>query len=127
MLNVCKTCYDFISILCIPGGSVVKNLPAMQEMPVYTLNREDPLEKEMATHSSILAWKIPWPQEPGEIQSMGLQESDTAEHAHTYHHHYVKRYFYIRETILTKLVESTPSHKSLPPIFFSKRKNINSY
>ena len=49
----------------------VKNLPAVQETPVGSLGREDPLEKEMATHSSILAWKIPWTEEPGRFQSMG--------------------------------------------------------
>ena len=48
----------------------VKNLPAMQETGVRSLGREDPLEKEMATHSSILAWKIPWMEEPGGLQSM---------------------------------------------------------
>ena len=51
----------------------VKNLPAMQETRVRSLGREDLLEKEMATHSSILAWRIPWTEEPGELQSMGLQ------------------------------------------------------
>ena len=50
-----------------PGGSVVKNPPAMQEMWVQSLGQEDPLEKEMATHSSILAWEIPWTEEPGEL------------------------------------------------------------
>ena len=45
-------------------GSVVKNPPAMQEMQVWSLGQEDPLEKEMATHSSILAWRIPWTEEP---------------------------------------------------------------
>ena len=54
-----------------PGGSAVKNLPAMQETQVQSLGREDPLEKGMATHSSILAWKIPWMEEPGGPQSMG--------------------------------------------------------
>ena len=48
-----------------PGGSVVKNLPAMQETWVQSLGWEDPLEKEMATHSSILAWRIPWTKELG--------------------------------------------------------------
>ena len=48
----------------------------MQEMWLQSLGREDPLEKEMATHSSILAWRIPWTEEPGELQSMGLQMSD---------------------------------------------------
>ena len=51
----------------------VKHLPAMWEDRVRSLGREDPLEKEMATHSSTLAWKIPWTDEPGGPQSMGLQ------------------------------------------------------
>ena len=54
----------------------VKNVPAMQETWVRFLGREEPLEKEMATHSSILAWKIPWTEEPGGLQYMGSQESD---------------------------------------------------
>ena len=54
----------------------VKNLPAMQETWVEFLVWEDPLEKEMATHSSILAWKIPWTEEPGRLQTMGSQDSD---------------------------------------------------
>ena len=61
----------------LPGGSVVKDLPAMWEMWVQSLGREDPLEKEMATHSSILAWEIPWAEEPGRLQSVGSQESRT--------------------------------------------------
>ena len=56
-----------------PGGSMVKNLPAMQETWVSSLGREDLLEKEMATHSSILAWEMPWGGEPGWPQSMGSQ------------------------------------------------------
>ena len=52
---------------------MVKNLPAMQEIQVLSLGWEDPLEKGMATHSSILAWRIPWTEEPGELQFMGLQ------------------------------------------------------
>ena len=58
----------------LPGGSVVKNLPAnvgTQEMPVQSLGQEDPLEEEMATHSSILAWKIPWTEEPGRLEPTG--------------------------------------------------------
>ena len=51
----------------------VKNLSAVQEMGVQSLGWEDPLEKEMATHSSILAWKISWTEEPGGLQSMGSQ------------------------------------------------------
>ena len=53
---------------------MVKILPAMQEMQVQSLGQDDPLEKEMATHSSILAWKIPQTEEPGRLQSMGLQK-----------------------------------------------------
>ena len=56
-----------------PSGSVVKNLPAVQEAQVRSLGWEDLLEKERATHSSILAWKIPWTEDPGRPQSMGLQ------------------------------------------------------
>ena len=50
---------------------MIKHLPGMQEIRVQSLSREDPLEKEMATHSSILAWRIPWREEPGRLQSMG--------------------------------------------------------
>ena len=56
-----------------PGSSDVKHLPAMWETWVQSPGWEDPLEKEMATHSSTLAWKIPWMEEPGRLQSMGLQ------------------------------------------------------
>ena len=62
-----------------PGGSVVKNPSAKleaQEMRIRFLGGEDSLEVEMATHSSILAWEIPWTERPGRLQSMGLQESD---------------------------------------------------
>ena len=58
---------------------LVKNLPAMKETWVRFLDREDPLEKEMATHSSILAWRIPWTEEPCGLQFMGSQELDTTE------------------------------------------------
>ena len=56
-----------------PGGSVVKNLPAMQEMQVPSLGQEDSLGEGTATHSSILAWRFPWTEEPGWLQSIGLQ------------------------------------------------------
>ena len=58
-----------IPLMGFPGGSVVKSLPVNAE----TQAREDPPEKETATHSSILAWKMPWTEEPGGLQSMGLQ------------------------------------------------------
>ena len=52
---------------------LVKNLPVIQETQFQTLGQEDPLEEDMATHSGILAWRIPWTEEPGVLQSMGLQ------------------------------------------------------
>ena len=52
---------------------IVKSLPTMQETRVPSVGQEDPMEKGMATHFSILAWRIPWAEEPGELQSMGLQ------------------------------------------------------
>ena len=58
-------------------AQLVKNLPAMQETWVQSLGQEDPLEKEMATHSSILACEIPWTEEPDRLQSMGSQKSQT--------------------------------------------------
>ena len=64
-------------------AQLVKHLPAMQETWVRFLGRED-LEYKMATHSSILAWKIPWTQEPGRLQSTGSQELDMAERLSTY-------------------------------------------
>ena len=54
-------------------AQLVKNLPAMQETRDQSLSREDPLEKGMATHSNFLAWRIPWTEEPGGLQSMGSQ------------------------------------------------------
>ena len=55
------------------GGSDCRNLPAMQEIWVQSLGWEDPLEKGMATDSSILAWRVPWTEEPGGLQAMGSQ------------------------------------------------------
>ena len=61
----------------------VKHLPVMRETQVRSLGREDPLEKEMATHSSILAWRIPWTEEPGGLYSpQGRKESDMTERLH---------------------------------------------
>ena len=71
--------------MCIIDSLVVqrlKRLPAMWETRVRSLRREDPLEKEMATHSSILAWRIPWTEELGGLQSTGRKESDTTERLH---------------------------------------------
>ena len=54
-------------------AQIIKNLPTMQEIQVRSLGGEDPLEKGMATHSSILDWRMPWTEEPGRLQSMGSQ------------------------------------------------------
>ena len=62
-----------ISSLLIALAQMVENLPAMQEIWVSSLSQEDSLEKRMATHSSILAWKVPWTEEPGRLQSTGSQ------------------------------------------------------
>ena len=61
--------------MSIPGSLAVKNLPAIQETQVWSLSQEDALEEEMAPHSSILAWEIPWREEPGRLQSLGSKES----------------------------------------------------
>ena len=69
-------CYFLLKYRGFPGGSVVKNVPGMQERQerwVWTLGREGPLEEGMATHSSILAWRIAWTEKPGGLQSTGLQ------------------------------------------------------
>ena len=84
-------CVVIVVLGCL-GDSVVKNLPAMQETWLETwvqsLDQEDPVEKEMATHSSILAWKIPWTEEPGGLQSMRSQRvghNFAAEHTQWQH------------------------------------------
>ena len=63
----------------LPGGSLGKESTCNQEAQIQSLGQEDPLEKGMATHSSIPAWEIPWTEEPGGLQSMELQEADTTE------------------------------------------------
>ena len=79
---------NLLRIYCIAQGTIfnilqslvaqlVKNLPAMQETGVRSLGQEDLLEKKMATHFSILAWEIPWTEEPSGLQSIGSQKSDT--------------------------------------------------
>ena len=68
-----KSTYHQINLMGFPGGSVVKNPPAMQETRVQSLGWEDPLEEGRATHSSILAWGITLTEEPGGLQSIRLQ------------------------------------------------------
>ena len=73
----CYASHVFVILLVSMAASLVaqmvKNLPEMQEIQVWSLCWEDPLEKEMATHSSIFAWRIPWTEEPSRLQSMGSQ------------------------------------------------------
>ena len=71
---------------------MVKRLPTVQETRVQSLGREDLLEKEMATHSSILAWKIPWVVEPGRLQSMGQQSrTRLSDFTFTFHFHVLEK------------------------------------
>ena len=74
-------------------GSVVKNLAAMQEIQIQSLGQEDPLEENMANQCSILAWKIPWTEEPG--SPWGCKESNTSEVTEQYIHTYIYTYIYI--------------------------------
>ena len=83
----------WVMCFCLPTSfsptslvaQLVKNLPAVQETQVRFLGREDALEKEMATHTSILAWEIPWTEKPGGLQSMGSQELDLTYRLSHYH------------------------------------------
>ena len=76
-MNITHAYLSFLSVFLtlwgFPVAQMVKNLPAVWETQVQSLYQEDPLEKEMATHSSILVWKIPWTEEPSQLQSIGLQ------------------------------------------------------
>ena len=82
----------------------LKHLPAMWETWVRSLGWEDPLEKEMATHSSILAWRIPWTEEPGGLQSMGSQLSDFT---FTFHFHALEKEMATHSSILAWRIPET--------------------
>ena len=79
MFKLLYSCPHFT--LGSPGASVVKNLPAMQKTRIRSLGREDPLEKEVTTHSGILGCGIPWTEEAGRLQSVRWQKLDMTEHA----------------------------------------------
>ena len=81
--------------LGIPDSSVVKNLPAMQRMQALSLGQEDTVEEEMATQSTILVWEIPWTEEPGGLQSIGLQR---VRHDLAINHHDHVMLFYLRNS-----------------------------
>ena len=73
ILHVVLTCIPLLTNYWFPAGSAIKNPPAIQETDVWSLGQEDPLEKERATHCSILAWRILWTEEPGGLPSTGSQ------------------------------------------------------
>ena len=72
--------FSFVDAIIFPAGSAVTNLHTVQKTWVRSLGGQDPLEEEMTSHSSILACRIPWTEEPGRLQSKGHKESDTIEH-----------------------------------------------
>ena len=74
---------------------MVKDLPVIWEIQIRSLGREDPLEKGMATHSHILAWKIPWTEEPGRLQSVGLQRVGHSCVANTFTLHEMERHYMV--------------------------------
>ena len=110
---------------------MVKNLPAMWETRVWFLGWEDPPEKGMATHSSVLAWRIPWTEEPGELQSIESQRighdwvTNTHTHTHTHTHTYLQDLI-MCSIFQTHLITETLSTKHLTGLdlwlmFFGRR------
>ena len=90
----------------------VKNLPAMQKTWVWSLGREDPLEKRMETHSSSLAWRIPWAEKPGGLQSMGSQRVGHNWVTNTFTFTPLKRVMYLKK-LLRRMPRTTfPNHVS---------------
>ena len=93
-----------------PSGSVVKNPPAMQETWVQSLGQENSLEEGMATHSSILAWRIPWTEEPGRLWSIGsqrvgqLKHLSTHTHTHTHTHTQSNNLLHFMSTLINSMV-----------------------
>ena len=103
----------------------IKRLPTMQETQVQSLGREDPLEEEVTTHSSTLAWKIPWTEESGQLQSMGLQRVDLATSLHfmifltvTYRCESwtIEKAEHPRIDVMEKTLESALDSKEIKPI-----------
>ena len=90
---------------------MVKHLPATRETQVPSLGWEDPLEKEMAMHSSTLAWKIPWTEEPGRLQSMGLRLNDFTV---TFHFHALEKEMATHSSVLAWRLPGTVEPSGLP-------------
>ena len=99
-------------------AQTVKHLPTIQETQVQSLGWEDLLEKEMATHSSILAWKIPWMEEPGRLQSMGLQKlkHDWATLTEQLNFHFPVQNKKWKKEVLEKTLESPLDSKEIKPV-----------
>ena len=89
-----------------PVAQMVENMPAMQETWVWSLSQKDPLEKGIAIHSSILAWRIPWTEEPGGLQSMGLQTIWHNWAINTFHFHVLSKGEQATLSIIIVLVHS---------------------
>ena len=114
--------------LGFPGGLAVKNMPAVQKIQVWSLGQEDPLEKDMATHSSILAWETPWTEEPAWLQSMGLRRDRhdwVTEYTNTHTQAYIRPYrlklkFPLKSDQWKVLVETTVT-------FVSSKISVNQY
>ena len=111
-LRVIGTLFWFPSLV----AQTVKCLPTMREIQVQSLGREDPLEKELATHSRTLAWKIPWMEEPGGLQSMGSQR---VRHDWATSLHFLDISIYSGGTrlVVIHLTDQTPVSLTLPPGF----------
>ena len=111
----------FFDILLFQRDSLVaqtvKRLPAMQETQVWSPGQEDPLEKEMATYSSTLAWKIPWMEEPGGLQSWGHKESDTTQR--------LRFHFSFISTFLLRLLPPPPSQQGVTVLKFSSVQSLS--
>ena len=97
----------------------------MWETWVQSLGREDPLEKEMVTHSSILAWRIPWTEKPGRLQSMGRKESDTSEWLHPSPYGDIPIFKKALQVILT--VSQLASNAFLPPLHLANSSNYDEF
>ena len=100
--------YVYSTIWASLVTQLVKNPPALQETWVWSLGWEDPLQEGMASHSSILVWRTPWTEEPGGLQFMGSQESDTTERLSTAQH-YICRYSSVVKSCLALLWSMKPA------------------
>ena len=107
--------------VCVCVAQLVKSLPAMQETWVRSLGQEDPLEKEMAIHASILAWRIPWTEEPGGLQFMGSQRvgHDWENNTFTFNTFHIEdKIITVSYKVLYDLPQTAPSLKLYYIIFY---------